>query len=282
MAWRIEGHGADSATSVVTGLREVIQSYGQARKDDRLLLVTPAEQGRRSRGWDGRLRAHPPGRGAEALADSSALEYRVGTIADDSDVYAIEMMRVLYVVALCAEAQGRGVLLHGALAERDGQGVILAAPGGTGKTTASNRLPPPWRSLCDDTALVLRDDAGELWAHPWPTWSRFFFGGSGGSWDVQEAVPLRAVFFLEQASHERVEALGRAEAACSLSQSTEQAGLSGLRHLLDDRQQADHRLRRFDLVCALARAVPAYRLELSLSGAFWREMERVMRVEVAP
>ena len=49
------------------------------------------------------------------------------------------------------DAQTRGeVLLHGALAEKDGIGVILAAPGGTGKTTASDRLLAPWRSRCDE------------------------------------------------------------------------------------------------------------------------------------
>ena len=33
---------------------------------------------------------------------------------------------------------------------------------------------PPWRSLCDDATLVVRDASGRYWAHPWPTWSRFY------------------------------------------------------------------------------------------------------------
>ncbi len=54
----------------------------------------------------------------------------------------LHYVRLALVFAREAQAGG-GVLLHGALAARDGTGVILAAPGGTGKTTASNRLPAP-------------------------------------------------------------------------------------------------------------------------------------------
>jgi len=45
------------------------------------------------------------------------------------------------VFARQAQAFG-GVLIHGALAERDGMGVILAAPGGTGKSTAATGFLP--------------------------------------------------------------------------------------------------------------------------------------------
>ncbi len=96
-----------------------------------------------------------------------------------SDGLYIQLMQLSLVIAREAQACG-GVLIHGALAELDGMGVILAAPGGTGKTTASNRLLAPWRSLCDDTTLVVRDAQGNYWAHPWPTWSCFLDGGTGG------------------------------------------------------------------------------------------------------
>ena len=68
----------------------------------------------------------------------------------------VNLLRLSLIFAREAQARG-GALIHGALAERNGHGVILAAPGGTGKTTASNRLPAPWRSLCDDATLVVRD-----------------------------------------------------------------------------------------------------------------------------
>ena len=59
-----------------------------------------------------------------------------------------------------------GLLLHGALAVHNGAGFILAGPSGVGKTTASRRLPLPWRSLSDDCVLVVRDANGRYWAHP--------------------------------------------------------------------------------------------------------------------
>ena len=209
------------------------------------------------------------------LGESGAeVVYSLGAL-DAPELFAIEMQRVSATLALWAEAERQGLLLHGALAEREGQGIILAAPGGTGKSTASRRLPAPWRALCDDSTLVLPDGRGGFCAHPWPTWSTFFFGGTGGAWNVQEHVPLRAVFFLEQAPEEQLEPLGPAAAACSLNQSAEQIAGPSARRLLGEVMHT-HRLRRFATICTVARAVPAYTLKLSLTGAFWREVERAL------
>ena len=169
-----------------------------------------------------------------------------------------------------------GLLLHGALAEREGLGVLLAAPSGTGKTTASNRLPPPWRSLSDDLTLALRDNKGQWWAHPWPTWSRFEPGGPGGVWDVQHAVPLHAVFYLAQAPAEKVEPLGAGQATTMLVQSAEQGAYFSLTRDLSIEESRVLRQQSFDLLCNLARAVPAFVLHLSLTGAFWVEIERAL------
>ncbi|MCG6536914.1 MAG: SynChlorMet cassette protein ScmC, partial [Syntrophales bacterium LBB04] len=121
------------------------------------------------------------------------------------------LVRISNVFARQAQANG-GILIHGALAERDGMGVILTAPGGTGKTTASKRFPAPWHSLCDDTTLVVLDPQGNYWAHPWPTWSLFQNGQLGGSWDVQRAMPLKGIFLLAQAVEDRVERVGHGQA----------------------------------------------------------------------
>ena len=81
---------------------------------------------------------------------------RISLACRDQDDIAIQAMQVGLAIAHEVQKRG-GVLVHGGLAELHGQGVILAAPGGTGKTTASTRLPAPWHSLCDDTALICRD-----------------------------------------------------------------------------------------------------------------------------
>jgi hypothetical protein len=197
----------------------------------------------------------------------------------NESVYLLAMRLSVFVAR---EAQTRGgVLLHGALAERDGMGVILAAPGGTGKTTASHRLSAPWRSLCDDTTLVVPDPQGNYRAHPWPTWSRFLFGGSGdGRWDVERAVPLGGIFFLSRATEDRVEPVGAGHAVSLLVECAKQGSMIMARGLGREETRALH-LERFDNLCALARVVPAHLLHISQTGVFWREIESAMKMQSA-
>ena len=135
---------------------------------------------------------------------------------------ALQLIHISLAVCLRTQACG-AVLLHGALAQRDGQGVILASPGGIGKTTASRRSSPPWHSLSDDTSLVMCDAEGKYWVHPWPTWSQFVAGGPGGTWDVQHRVRLRGIFFLVRAENDEVKSVGSGHAATLLVESAEQA-----------------------------------------------------------
>ena len=116
---------------------------------------------------------------------------------ENNDELAIQLMKMSLIFCSHIESQG-GLLIHGALAEKHGIGVILAGPGDVGKTTASGRLPAPWISLSDDCTLIVRDGKGGYRTHPWPTWSTFMYGGPGGSWDVQYSVPLKAIFVLKQ------------------------------------------------------------------------------------
>jgi hypothetical protein len=201
-----------------------------------------------------------------------------------------------------AHAQTRGgALIHGALAARptmsfrakreistsargisrfarndiDTDGILLTAPGGTGKTTASNRLPAPWVSLCDDTTLIVRDANGAYWAHPMPTWSRFFQNGKGGNWNVQQAVRLRAIFFLEQAEMDRATPLGAGHAAAALVQSIAQASHLMTRGI-DDTFARALRSEWFEVASLLTRHIPSFHLQLTLTGEFWKEIERCL------
>lgn len=192
----------------------------------------------------------------------------------------VSLARLSLVIAREAQSRG-GVLIHGALAERDGIGVILAAPGGTGKTTASNRLQPPWRSLSDDTTLVVRDPHGTFWAHPWPTWSRFADGGPGGAWGVQNPVPVKGIFCLARAAADRVERVGPGQAVTLLGAFARQVSTFMALGLRAEELRALH-LERFDNLCALARVVPAHVLHISLTGAFWREIEQALESSLPP
>ena len=222
--------------------------------------------GRPGAGRGGRSHLIGPRRSA-----AHGLVAELSLATQDPDMVALQLMKLSLVVARDVESRG-GLLLHGGLAERGGLGAALAGPAGAGKTVASRRLSPPWQSLSDDATLVVRGREGQYWAHPWPTWSRFMFGGPGGSWDVQHKVALRGIFFLVHADTDSVRPLEKVRSIGLLMRSAQEA------HGHDGRPESSHAIRaehlqRFENVCALTRAVPCYRLGLTLEGAFWNEVE---------
>jgi SynChlorMet cassette protein ScmC len=198
------------------------------------------------------------------------------TLNSDESNEILELQLVHLSMVICRDVQDRGgVLLHGALAGLNGDGVILAGPGGRGKTTASRRLPRHWQSFCDDMTLVVCDNKGAYWAHPWPTWSSFMFNGSGGTWNVQHGVPLKAIFFLEQAHDDASKPLGIAQSICLLIASAEQVSWPMPGHE-EKNVLRELRLQRFDNSCDLAQVIPSYILGMSPDGAFWQEIERTL------
>jgi len=197
----------------------------------------------------------------------------------NKDVLANQLVQLSLFIAQQSQNAG-GILLHGALIEKEGWGgIILVGPGGVGKTTASRRITSPWRSLSDDETLVVRDSTGRYAAHPWPTWSELMSGGKGGSWEVNHAVPLKGICFLAQAPEDAVEPIGAGEAACLLLESSQQTMWPLLRFLKTEEVRAIHLL-RFENICTLAKTVVCYRLHLSLKGAFCEEIERVISDEM--
>jgi SynChlorMet cassette protein ScmC len=269
--WQIAA-GDGQAASIVSQLGCAMQ-----------LRITTGADGPSARGNLRRLlvqvTAHYPEassltRYASLLSEDDGFATCVLYPCNHSDELYIQLIQLSLVID--RDLRARGVVpIHGALAERDGMGVILAAPAGTGKTTASNRLPAPWRSRCDDTTLVVRDQQGNYWAHPWPTWSRFLDGGPGGTWDVQSAVPVKGIFFLAQAVEDRVERVGPGQAVSLLGESVRQASPLIPPGLSKEETRALN-LERFNNLCALARVIPAHVLHISLTGAFWQEIERVL------
>jgi SynChlorMet cassette protein ScmC len=220
--------------------------------------------------------AHPPVTNyfIPIASENDGVVVRVLSPSDQLGGPYVNLVMLSLIFAREAQTRG-GVLIHGALAERDGMGVILAAPGGTGKTTASNRLPAPWRSLCDDTTLVVRDPQGNYWAHPWPTWSRFVDGGPGGSWNVQNAVPIKGIFIMVQAAEERVVRIGMGLAVSLLGETVGQASMFMATGLNKEELRALH-LEQFNALCALARVVPIHLLQISLTGSFWLQIDQTL------
>jgi len=185
---------------------------------------------------------------------------------------AFQLMRISKIVANYSEKNG-GLLVHGALAEWNGQGVILAGPGGVGKSTASKRLPRPWRSLSDDNTLIVKSPDGAYWAHPWPTWSQYRLGDMSGSWDVQAAVRLKAIFMLIQAKSDRVSLMSALQAISELVDVSGQTFFI-MANGMDKGAIRRINLMRFHNAVALSKAVPVCRLEISRRGRFWEEIEK--------
>ena len=187
-----------------------------------------------------------------------------------------EVLRMEQIAAILAEQSlaRNGLLIHGALAVRDGSGFILAGPSGVGKSTASLRLPLPWRSLSDDCVLVVRNRDGQYWAHPWPTWSRLRDNGPVASWPVGQAVLLKALLFLKQSPFDRAEPVSITPATALIMESAFQLARVVVATPEGDANRA---------ICAkylraawvLAAAVPSFRLHVSLTGQFWKEIALV-------
>jgi SynChlorMet cassette protein ScmC len=176
----------------------------------------------------------------------------------------------------CSNAEEKGGLsIHGALAEKNGNGIILAGRGDVGKTTASRRLPSSWRSLSDDSSLIVLDKNKCYHVHPWPTWNSLITGEKVQTWDVQYSVPLKAIFVLCQSKTDKVENLGKGKAVCLLNETVDQAWW-GLDAKLRNKEKHALRQQRFDNICELVQSIPTYLLHISKNGAFWKEIEKVL------
>jgi len=211
--------------------------------------------------------------GEKAESPSQNIFCQVLRVATNIDL-ADQLMELGLILVSSVEARG-GLLLHGALAEKNGQGVILAGPSDVGKTTASRRLPDSWQSLSDDCTLVVQDSEGVYHAHPWPTWSSFLEGNHGQNWNVQNNVPLKAVFMLVQGKQDRVEPLGPGQTACMLNETAEQVWF-GLDTDFDKTRRQQLRLRCFNNICELTKKVPSYTLEITQDGPFWEKIEHML------
>ena len=168
-----------------------------------------------------------------------------------------------------------GLPLHAGLVEYNGRGVLLAGPKNVGKSTCCSRLPKDWYPLCDEETLIVKADQERYLAHPLPTWSEHLAKRSERTWNVLGHVPISSIFFLEQAGSDEAIPLGRGEASVFINQLATQVCCRYWNNLGHE----DLRTRKIKLlenVTGLAKAVPAFRLRVSLEGRFWEEIEKVL------
>ncbi len=165
-----------------------------------------------------------------------------------------------------------GLPLHAGMLEKAGEAFILVAPGATGKSTCCRRPPSPWGSPCDDEVLVVVDNQGQFLAHPFPTWSDHLWGASPKTWVVEESYPVKGIFFLKRSDRDLALPVGQAEAAMLISGSAHQVLAKSVRGL----SRYERKLLKkqvFDNACSLSKQIPAFVLQFTLTGEFWRQMD---------
>jgi SynChlorMet cassette protein ScmC len=171
-----------------------------------------------------------------------------------------------------------GLTLHAALVELEGRGVLLAAKGGSGKSTCCRRLPGDWKVWCDDETLVTLDDNGKYLAHPFPTWSHYLSEEGIKTWLTETAVPVSAVCFLKQDENDGIEPLQSFEASMWVYHSVYPVYEKKFGKQLKETDKRSFSARLFHNACDMARTVPAYVLKASLHGRFWEEIEGVLDI----
>lgn len=192
----------------------------------------------------------------------------------DQNQDLVMMRHSVYPIYHRAQDSG-GLPLHAGLIERGGKGLVLAGPREMGKSTCCRRIPPPWRALCDEETLIVRDDQKQYQAHPFPTWSNFQRRRSERTWNVQQRFPISAMFFLEQADTNEVEPIGQGEAAVYINQSATEV-FRRTWYCMDREEVRPLKKKLFENASDLARKVPTFKLRVSLKGRFWEEMEKVL------
>ncbi len=165
------------------------------------------------------------------------------------------------------------VVVHGALLARNGRGIVISGPSGAGKSTCAERIPLPWRALCDDAVLISR--TGNLfYAQPLPTWSQLA-QETPNAVSLREPVTLSAICYLSHAEQDRVKPLPVADQIQMLYRQfydLSNMWRAGRRNALWRNMNEAV----IDFAVDLSRKVPIRKLECSRNGKFWNELEELL------
>ena len=180
----------------------------------------------------------------------------------------VRMMLAVQSLYLAVWPRG-GIPVHAALLENAGHAILIAAPGGTGKSTCATRIPLPWRALCDD-AVLLVPVQGVYSAHPLPTWSDFLMRDiHDRTWDTGYAVPVTGIWFLEHGDVDCGASIGKGEAATRLYQSAVQASGASMRKEGNEEVYAGWHAALFNRCCDVVSHLSCGVLRATLGGRFW-------------
>ena len=160
--------------------------------------------------WPGALRAE-----GRMYWDPASFRFHLRLEESLSRGHHLPIVRRVFNLALLRRTLrgGASVMLHGALLAlpETGQGVVLFAESGVGKSTASRRFAAQGgTALADDKLLLTFLSDGRLVAQPTPTWSRL-----AKERDISVAfaapVPVAAVLMLSRGEGDRIEEASEAD-----------------------------------------------------------------------
>lgn len=177
---------------------------------------------------------------------------------------ALSMMPTDQIVLARLLADREACFLHSCGIVLDGRGLLFVGESGAGKSTAMSLFAGVSELLCDDRNIVRR----------WPEGFRVHGTWSHGTVPIvsSASAPLRAIFFLEKADRNTVSAItDRAAAAQAL-----------LPRLVRPLVSSDWWEKTFDLVAAMVREVPCYRLHFDRSGAIVDVVRRRLDPDESP
>ncbi len=147
--------------------------------------------------------------------------------------------------------------------------MLIAAAGGTGKSTCARRVPPPWHPLCEDSVLLV-PVANQYYAHPLPTWSDFLIRNLMDKKRVANRfVPVSALWFLEHSKKDEPLILGKGESATRFYQSAIQMSNTCLRKADNEDILREWHGSLFNRCCNAVSTFSCGVLKATLDGQFW-------------
>ena len=93
---------------------------------------------------------------------------------------------------------------------------------------------------------------------------------------MEESVRIDAIVFLTQSNDVYVSPLGHGHAAVAIAQSAEQLTGPQRSHHTCDNLTRDNRVRRFEMACDLALALPVLDLRLNMTDDFWGPLQEAL------
>jgi SynChlorMet cassette protein ScmC len=122
---------------------------------------------------------------------------------------------------------------------------------------------------------------GAFRAHPLPTWSAVKARTLERPCVLPHSVPVRAVFFLARGDADEVAPVSGARAALSIYDAAMQV-FSSVDHSAYTPGGSTYRRIVFENAAAMAAAVPAFVLHVSLHGRFWEKIEEALEKGDSP